>query len=193
MRRAEHVVRIHATRVGSRRPKVRFEPTPPGLVAQLLELADVGPDDVLYDLGCGDGRIVIAAARDYGARGVGFDIDPDLIAQARRAACAAGVAERVEFVQQDLYEADVRPASVVALFLLPEANLLLRPRLLSELQPGARIVSYIHDMREWRPARSRHFVDKKGWHHRMFLWVVPPRSTRLSELLDPSRHGERSA
>jgi len=191
--RTEHVVRIRATRVGSRRPKVRFDPTPHGLVGPLLELAEVGPDDVVYDLGCGDGRIVIAAARDYGARGVGIDIDPILIDQARRAACDAGVADRVEFLQQDLYEADVRPASVVVLFLLPEANLLLRPRLLSELEPGARIVSYIHDMREWRPERTRHFVDRKGWHHRMFLWVVPPRSTPVSDLLDPSRYREGRA
>src|SRR5690554_8181768 len=104
-----------------RAPDVVFEPTPMDVVAAMLQMAEVGPDDVVYDLGCGDGRIVIAAARDYGARGVGIDIDPILIDQARRAACDAGVADRVEFLQQDLYEADVRPASVVVLFLLPEA------------------------------------------------------------------------
>jgi SAM-dependent methyltransferase len=155
---------------------VRYEPTPPDIVQAMLEMAGVHEADVVYDLGSGDGRIVIAAARDRGARGVGVEIDRSLVDRAERAAREAGVAERVEFRNQDLFEADLRPATVVMLYLLPQVNLQLRPRLLRDLQPGTRIVSHSHDMGNWTPretarVRSRH----TGREHVLHLWTVPPR------------------
>jgi ribosomal protein L11 methylase PrmA len=135
----------------------------------MLRLAEVGPGDVVYDLGCGDGRIVIEAAR-MGARGVGVDLDPVRIREARENARAAGVEDRVELRVGDLFETDVRPATVVALFLWPHVNLKLRPRLLAELRPGARVVSYWHDMGEWKPART-----VEAGRARVYLWVVPER------------------
>jgi SAM-dependent methyltransferase len=135
----------------------------------MLDLADVRPDDVVYDLGCGDGRIVIEAAR-RGARAVGVDIDPRLIREARANAQAAGVGDRVEFREGDLFDADVRPATVVALYLWPHVNLRLRPRLLEQLRPGARVVSHDHDMGDWRPRRTIHADGA-----RIHLWVIPAR------------------
>src|SRR5688572_269069 len=116
---------------------VPFVPTPENVVAQMLELAKVGPKDVVYDLGCGDGRIVIAAARRFGARGVGIDIDPQRIQESRANAYNAGVSTRVQFREGDLFKTDIRAASVVTLYLLPSLNLRLRPKLLEELKPGA--------------------------------------------------------
>ena len=130
---------------------VRFEPTPASVVRQMLELAGVGPQDVVFDLGSGDGRIPIAAARDFGARGVGIEIDPVLAARAEANARAAGVDDRVEFRVGDMYGADLRGATVVTLFLHPQPNLKLRPKLQRELAPGARIVSYMWDLGDWRP------------------------------------------
>lgn len=146
---------------------VPYEPTPPSVVKAMLELAAVGPGDVVYDLGCGDGRIVIEAAR-RGARGVGVDLDPQRIREARANARAAGVEERVTFVEGDLFEADVSRATVVMLFLWPEVNLRLRPRLLGQLRQGSRIVSHLHDMGAWKPTRT---VDLGG--RRIHLWVIP--------------------
>jgi SAM-dependent methyltransferase len=136
-----------------RTPDVRYEPTPQNVVSAMLELASVGANDVVYDLGCGDGRIVIAAAQ-RGARGVGVDIDPQRIAEANANARQANVVERVQFVQQDLFTADIRPATVVMLYLSPAVNLRLRPKLLRELQPGTRIVSHSHDMGDWKPEKT---------------------------------------
>jgi SAM-dependent methyltransferase len=147
---------------------VRYEPTAMPVVRAMLELAAVGAQDVVYDLGSGDGRIPIVAAKEFGARGVGIEIDPALVAQARANARAAGVADRVEFRVGDMYEADVRPATVVTLFLHPKPNLKLRPKLRSELRPGSRVVSYIWDMGDWRPEQQRS-VGKK----RIFLWRIP--------------------
>jgi precorrin-6B methylase 2 len=146
---------------------VPYEPTPPEVVKAMLELGKVGPHDVVYDLGCGDGRIVIEAAK-LGARGVGVDLDPQRIREARANARAAGVADRVALVEGDLFETDVRPATVVMLFLWPEVNLRLRPRLLEQLRPGARIVSHLHDMGEWKPSRT---VVVSG--RRLYLWTAP--------------------
>ncbi len=151
-----------------RPPDVLNQPTPMEVVREMLTLAGVGANDVVYDLGSGDGRIVIAAARDYGARGVGIDIDPVAIWEARERAKDAGVAGKVRFLHEDLFEVDVREATVVTLYLLPALNLKLRPKLLAQLKPGARIVSHAWDMGDWRPDRT---VDVNG--SRLFLWTVP--------------------
>ena len=153
---------------------VRYEPTPAVVVRSMLELAQVGPGDVVVDLGSGDGRIPIAAARDFGARGVGIEIDPALVARARENARSAGVGDRVEFSVGDMFDADLRQATVVTLFLHPQPNLRLRPKLLGELPPGARVVSYIWDMGDWRPAETR-----RHWGHRIFLWRLPVSTTRV--------------
>jgi SAM-dependent methyltransferase len=158
-----------AGRAPSRKPDVIYEPSPPEVVEAMLRLADVGPADVVYDLGCGDGRIVIAAAR-RGARGVGVDIDPERVREARANARAAGVEDRVEIREADLFDTDVRDATVVMLFLQPDVNLRLRPRLLAQLRPGARIVSHWHDMGDWKPTAQ---VKVSG--RNVYLWTVPGR------------------
>jgi SAM-dependent methyltransferase len=165
--------RVRATRFGTRKPEVRFEPTPRHVVRAMLELARVSSSDIVYDLGCGDGRVAIAAAREFGASAVGVENDPERLEDAERRAREAGVAARVRFLQQDLYETDVRSASVVTLFLLEEANLILRPRLRRQLLPGARIVSYLHTMGDWKPAKAQYTVDRLGWYHRLYLWEIP--------------------
>jgi SAM-dependent methyltransferase len=154
----------------AREPDVPFEPTPTAVVDAMLQIATVRPGDVVYDLGCGDGRIVVRAAQ-LGARGVGIDIDPVRIAESRARARAEGVEQRVEFRQGDLFEADVRPATVVTLFLWPQVNLRLRPRLLAQLRPGTRVVSYMHDMGDWKPEREVEVVGGR----KVYLWIVPQR------------------
>lgn len=146
---------------------VRYEPTPMPVVRAMLELAAVGPQDVVYDLGSGDGRMVITAATEFGARGVGIEIDPALVARAEANARSAGVSDRVEFRLGDMYAADLTEATVVMLFLHPKPNLKLRPKLRAELRPGARIVSYMWNMGDWPPHDSRR-VNR----HRIFLWRV---------------------
>ena len=148
---------------------VRYEPTPMPIVRALLELAEVGPQDLVYDLGSGDGRIPITAAKDFGARGVGIEIDPALVAQAQANAREAGVADKVEFRLANMYQADVRSATVVTLFLHPGPNLKLREKLRSDLQPGSRVVSYVWDMGGWTPADVRRVNE-----HQVFLWRIPP-------------------
>jgi SAM-dependent methyltransferase len=149
-------------------PHVPYVPTPPAVVRAMLEVAAVGPHDLVYDLGSGDGRIVIAAARDFGARGVGVEIEADLVEEARRNARASGVADRVRFLQQDLFATDLREASVVALYLLPIVNYRLQPKLLRELKPGSRVVSHAFDMADWEP--DQEFQVDGRW---VFYWVVP--------------------
>ncbi|WP_423602152.1 SAM-dependent methyltransferase [Sphingomonas sp. MS122] len=144
--------------------------TRPAVVAQMLDMAQVGPGDHVIDLGTGDGRILIAAARDRGARGLGIDIDPVMVAKARANAERAGVADRVRFETADLFETDLGEADVVTMFLLPEVNLRLRPRLLAQLEPGTRIVSHAFDMGDWRPDETRR-VGSAVVH----LWRVPER------------------
>jgi SAM-dependent methyltransferase len=150
-----------------RAPDVPYQPTPAPVVSAMLNLAAVGPNDVVYDLGSGDGRIVIAAAKEFGARGVGVEIDPGLVSDARAAAKAAGVGERTQFIEQDLFSADIANATVVMLYLWPEVNLKLRPKLFSELKPGTRVVSHSHDMGDWQPDKA---VTVQG--KRLFLWVI---------------------
>ncbi|MEW6690519.1 MAG: class I SAM-dependent methyltransferase [Pseudomonadota bacterium] len=148
--------------------------TPQPVVDEMLRLARVGADDMLYDLGYGDGRIVITAARDFGARGVGVDLDPRRIAEADAAARRAGVAHRVRFAVQDLFQTDFSEASVVTLYLFPELNARLKPKLLAELRPGARVVSHQFLIGDWKPAGSGR-VQSETMDHWVYLWVVPPR------------------
>jgi SAM-dependent methyltransferase len=149
---------------------VPYVPTPEPVVDAMLRLARVKRGDVLYDLGSGDGRIVITAAKRYGVRGTGVDIDPQRIREANANARKAGVAERVRFVNEDLFQIDFSDATVVTLYLLPRLNLQLRPRLINELRPGTRIVSHGFDMGDWKPDR----VVQVG-NSTVYLWIVPPR------------------
>lgn len=153
-----------------RAPDVPFDPSPRHIVEQMLTLADVRKGDVVYDLGCGDGRIVIAAAQQSGVRGVGIDIDPQRIKESQENARAAGVLDRVTFRNEDLFEADISAATVVTLFLWPEVNLKLRPKLLRDLKPGTRVVSYYWDMGDWAPEKE---VEIDG--HSIYLWTIPAR------------------
>jgi 16S rRNA G966 N2-methylase RsmD len=157
---------------GLHAPDVRYEPTPMDVVQAMLLLAKVGADDLVADLGCGDGRIVIEAAQRLGARGLCVDIDPRRIAEAQRNAAAAGVAERIRFVQQDLFAVELREVTVVALFLSPAFNRKLRPRLERELAPGARVVSHWHDMGDWAPSRVQR-ITSDGRERPVYLWVIP--------------------
>lgn len=143
------------------------------IVRRMLEVAGVSEDDVVYDLGSGDGRIPITAARRYGARGVGIEIDPELVATSRAKAKAAGVADRTEFRQKDLFKTDVSDATVVALYLWPEINVKLRPKLLRQLDPGDRIVSHDFRMGEWEPDRTVDAGKDKTGRALIYLWEVP--------------------
>ena len=156
-----------------RKPDVHYVPTPEEVVAEMLKLANVGKDDVIYDLGCGDGRIVITAAQKYGARGVGIDIDPERIKESNENARKAGVTDRVKFLQQDLFTTDFREATVVTLYLLPALNLKLRPKLLSELKPGTRIVSHAFDMGDWKPEKVVNVPSDVDQERTVYFWVVP--------------------
>ena len=158
---------------------VPYAPTPESVVTAMLEMANVTPDDVLYDLGSGDGRIVISAATRFGALGVGIELNPKRIREAERNARDANASGRVEFLLGDIFEADISPATVVTLYLLPEINRRLLPKLLSELRPGTRIVSHNYDLGDWPPERHR-TVDVAGTRHDVYLWVVP--ATAESEM-----------
>ena len=147
---------------------VPFVPTPPAVVTAMLKVARVGPDDVVYDLGSGDGRIVIAAAKQFGARAVGIERNPALVKAARAAAERAGVAARVRFVEQDFFQADLREATVVTLYLLPTVNLKIRDKLRSELRHGARVVSHYYAMGDWLPDFETEVEGRK-----IFYWVIP--------------------
>lgn len=145
-----------------------YLPTPQPVVEAMLRLAKVSRADIVYDLGSGDGRIPIAAARAYGARGVGIELDGRMVERARCHARAAGIERLVEFRQQDLFGADLRQATVVTLFLFPEINRRLLPKLLAELRPGTRIVSHRFGLGDWPPERA---IDAGG--HAVLLWKVP--------------------
>jgi len=150
---------------------VVYIPTPQPVVDAMLALANVKKTDVVYDLGSGDGRIVITAAQKYGARGVGIELDPDLVKKARANAAAAGVSSRVRFVTQNLFDADLRPATVVTLYLLQSLNERLRPKLVRELNPGTRVVSHVFNMGpEWPPERTE-TIDRS----RIYLWSISKR------------------
>jgi len=155
-----------------REPDVRYDPTDTEVVQVMLRLGDVKATDVVFDLGCGDGRIVIAAVRHRGARGVCVDIDPKRIAESRENARKEGVADRIEFRIEDLFTTDLGGATVVMLFLWPELNLKLRPKLLRELPPGARIVSHWHDMGDWKP-QDTVLITARGRERPVYLWTIP--------------------
>jgi cyclopropane fatty-acyl-phospholipid synthase-like methyltransferase len=152
----------------ARAPDVFYVPTPPAVVDGMLELAKVGPSDVVYDLGCGDGRIPIAAAQKYGARGVGIDIDPARIREATENAKAANVTDRVTFRTEDLFEASISDATVVTLYLLPSLNEKLIPKLKKDLKPGTRIVSHAFSMGDqWQPDAKREIGGRT-----IYLWTI---------------------
>ena len=155
-----------------------YVPTPQDVVERMLGLASVGKGDVVADLGSGDGRLVVTAAKQFGARGVGVDIDPARIAEGRANAKQAGVESLVEFRQQDLMEADISQATVVTLYLLSSSNVKLRPRLLSKLKPGARIVSHQFGMGDWAPDKVETFTDSNGTSRTLYLWTVGAKSPK---------------
>ena len=161
-------------------PDVPYLPTTEEAVVAMLKLADVKSTDVVYDLGCGDGRIVVAAAKNFGARGVGIDIDPVRIAEAKANAKKAAVENLVQFEENDLFQADIHEASVVTLFLLSSVNLKLRPKLLGELKPGTRIVSNTFEMGDWQPDKEltieQRSDDDGPFSRKLYLWIVPNRS-----------------
>lgn len=153
---------------GLRAPDVRYEPSTSIITLAMLKLAKVTSKDLVYDLGCGDGRIVITAVKDFGARGVGIDIDPERIAESKENAAKAGVGKRIDFRNEDLFEADISKATVVMLYLWPWVNLKLRPKLLKELKPGTRVVSHSHNMGDWVPEKT---IEIEG--DEIHLWTIP--------------------
>jgi len=173
--------------VSSPVPDVIYVPTPQEMVDQMLRMADVKPGEKVYDLGCGDGRIVVTAARDFGARGIGVDIDPRRIEESRRNVQLAGVGDRVEIRHADLFTMDFSDADVVALYLLPALNLRLRPRILDELRPGTRIVSNSFDMDDWVPDQEAEW-DETG--QMMYFWVVP---AKVQGIWDVAMPGDEQA
>jgi hypothetical protein len=152
------------------RKDVPYVPTPYATVDEMLRMARISSKDLLYDLGSGDGRIVITAAKDHGARGIGIDIDPQRISEANENAEAAGVTDRVRFVQGDLFQTNLSEATAVTLYLLRSVNLRLRPKLLEELRPGTPVVSHDFDMGEWAPDE-----EKRVGGDQLYLWIIPAR------------------
>lgn len=162
----------------ARIPDVPFVPTTDEGVKAMLKMADVKNTDVVYDLGCGDGRIVIAAAKNYGAHAVGIDIDPKRIQEAKANAKQAGVENLVRFEENDLFQADIHDASVVTLFLLSSVNQRLRPKLVQDLKPGTRVVSNTFSMGDWRPDKEQtiDYTDSSpSFSRRFYLWIIPER------------------
>jgi SAM-dependent methyltransferase len=181
----------------SRAEEVPYVQTPISVVEAMLSLAGVGAQDYVVDLGSGDGRVVILAAERYGARGLGIDYDEWLIAESRASAAKAGVADRVRFLHQDIFQADFHDATVVTMYLLPDVNLEIRPRILFELKPGTRIVSHDWDMGDWEPERALTVqVPEKVYglkkESRVFLWIVPARVAGYWRGTLAGPHGEES-
>jgi SAM-dependent methyltransferase len=150
---------------------VPFVPSPQEVVNKMVELAGVGKNDTVYDLGSGDGRIVIAAAKK-GARAIGFEIDPELVQQSRENIRKAGVQELAEIRNQDILTVDVSGASVVTMYLLPDVNLKLKPNLLKQLKPGSRVVSHAFDMGDWKPDKTEQVNGRT-----LYLWIIPARDS----------------
>lgn len=163
---------------------VPFVPTPEPVVKEMLRLAKVDAKDVLYDLGSGDGRIVVTAAKEFGTRGVGVDIDPERVADGREAAKRAGVTDKVRFIEGDLFKVDLRPATAVTLYLLPAINLRLRPKLLEELRPGTPVVSHDFDMGDWAP-EQKVAVGRST----VYRWTIPARVAGKWEYRVPAGAG----
>ena len=154
------------------RPDIAYIPTPDDAVEAMLELAQVGTHDVVYDLGCGDGRLLIRAAQRWGTQGIGIDIDPEMIALAQTQAELAGVVAHITFRHENLYESDVRSGTVVMLYLLPHLNLRLRPRLWKQLRSGTRVVSHQFDMGDWTPTKTVKLIPSEE-ESTLYLWVIP--------------------
>lgn len=152
----------------ARTPDVPYVPTPQEVVDEMLKLANIKSTDVLYDLGCGDGRIVVTAAKRYGIRAVGVDINPERISEANENARKAGVADKVKFIQGDLFQTSLKEPTVLTLYLLPAVNLKLRPKILDEMKPGSRVVSHSFDMGDWAPEKT---VDVD--YRKIYFWTVP--------------------
>jgi SAM-dependent methyltransferase len=157
-----------------RAPDINYVPTPMPVVERMLELAQVGRDDVVYDLGSGDGRVVVTAAQRHGARGVGIELNPVWVRDARAIAERAGVAARVTFRVEDLFQTDLRDATVVTLYLFPTVNARLQPKLARELKPGTRVVSHEYRIGDWPPDRTETMLVD-GRRHEIHFWTVPTR------------------
>jgi len=179
---------------GERKPDVHYVPTSPEVVAEMLKMAGVGTHDVVYDLGCGDGRIVITAVEKFGARkGVGIDIDPQRIKESIENARRATVGERVTFLRQDLFDTDFSDATVVSLYLLPELNLRLRPALFRQLRPGDRIVSHDFDMDEWEPDKTVEVPGSNGdGGGTAYYWMLPGTAAGTWQWKLPGAEGEQA-
>jgi len=156
---------------------VPFVPTNYEVVDEMLRIADVGKDDILYDLGCGDGRIVVTAAKKYGTRGVGIDIDPERIAESIENAKKENVTDRVQFIEQNLFEADFSEATVVTMYLLSSVNLEMRPKLFQQLKPGTRIVSHDFSMGDWEPDEQTEVGGNEYYGHSVYFWIIPANVT----------------
>jgi SAM-dependent methyltransferase len=152
---------------------VPYVPTPQEVVDRMLELAQVKKGDVVYDLGAGDGRIVVTAAKKYGVRAIGFEIDPQRIKESTENIKKAGVGHLVEIRQQDIRTVDLSPASVLTMYLLPEVNLMIRPNIWKQMKPGSRVVSHDFDMDDWKPLKTENMKDSSNWDHALYLWHVP--------------------
>ena len=203
------LMHLSPAQIQQKKPEVPYVSTPDDVVAEMLKMANVDKEDMLYDLGCGDGRIVITAVKEMGCRGVGIDIDPIRIKESRENAIEAGVSDRVEFVLSDLFEADISQANVVTLYLLSKVNLKLRPKLFRELSPGTRVVSHDFDMGKWNPDDSKYmngdrddvpiaydpfepnsFVLGSNWdRHNVYLWVMPANITGVWKWTMPKISG----
>ncbi len=151
---------------------VPYVPTPQKVVDRMLALAGVKKGDVVYDLGSGDGRIVITAAKKFGVKAVGFEIDPERIKESRANIKKAGVGDLVEIRQQDILTVDLSPASVLTMYLLPEVNLMIRPNIWKQMKPGSRVVSHDFDMGDWKPLKTEYIQDGSSWDHTLYLWHV---------------------
>lgn len=200
---------VISAQIQQKKPEVPYVPTPDDVVAEMLRMANVNKDDVVYDLGCGDGRIVITAVKETGCRGVGIDIDPVRIKESQENAIRAGVSDRVKFMLGDLFAVDISHASVVTLYLLSRVNLKLRPKLFRELAPGTRVVSHDFDMGQWYPDdkatldggradvpiahdpfEPRSFVLDANWdRHNVYLWVMPANVTGVWKWAMPKVSG----
>ena len=156
-------------------PQPRADPktrTVTKVVDRMLELAQVKKGDVVYDLGSGDGRIVVTAAKKYGVKAIGFEIDPQRIKESHENIKKAGVENLVEIRQQDIRTVDLSAANVLTMYLLPEVNLMIRPNIWKQMKPGSRIVSHDFDMAEWKPVKTEHIKDGSNWDHTLYLWQI---------------------
>jgi tRNA A58 N-methylase Trm61 len=151
---------------------VPYVPTPQEVVDRMLELAQVKKGDVVYDLGSGDGRIVVTAAKKYGVRAIGFEIDPERIKESAENIKKAGVGHLVEIRQQDIRSVDLSAASVLTMYLLPEVNLMIRPNIWKQMKSGSRVVSHDFDMGDWKPLKTENIKDSSSWDHTLYLWHV---------------------